>query len=332
MSNHDVPFFYKGLGAIQPSTLSNPLMDNYRLVLETFPGDAVDLFAHRTTRTAVSNQFDPLLDHPRPREPSTDGARNLIMHLPVTEADGLLKAIDRYRPSVVLIDPPYTPQQQQALYGDCKDQAKTWLVDTPVAIRRLYRLCWEWATQRTGYAILVYGYKLMPDDHPDWRRVATWAVGGGAHPAIVCHMFLHRRVTPAKTEHLLTRLEQHAHDAGAEVSRIAIHAKTHYHPEGYHPRQHCHALHRRLFETSSELKRYRDISDPKTHPAYLSASMYTLAMARTPCLIHTRLATLYQTCKVGKRKVRLSWSVKKRILWSDCDYADATFVLEPQYT
>lgn len=111
-----IPFAYKGLGALKASTLSNALMDNYPLILDHFGGSSLDLFAFTTTRTTISNQFDPAQDWPRPRAPDQH-KDSYVFHNPVLhnpkDRRNILYQLRAHRFQVILVDPPFTPLQEK---------------------------------------------------------------------------------------------------------------------------------------------------------------------------------------------------------------------------
>lgn len=324
--SHDIPFFYKGLGRIQRDTLDNPLMDNYPVLLKHFTGPSLDMFAHRKVRTSVSNQFEPERDFPQPRPPERD-KHVRVLHEPVQQGRGVLESLKDDRFDVILIDPPYTPLQQKALYGSMKTRAQELLVDSHQGIEELYHLSWGYATEHADAAIVVYGYKLA-EASSSWRRAAAWAIGGGSHPAIVAHLFLHRSVAASQEAALLRDLEHHALQRNAEVTRITIIEHADFEPVDYHVGTPVVGTDVWLFAKADEFKRRRIVSDPTVHPGYLSRAMMTLAKERVPPRIHTVLGALYRTCTINNRKMTCFSPGVQRFLYAPHTWSDSRFVLQ----
>lgn len=325
----DVPFFYKGLGHIKKDTLDNPLMDNYTVVLQHFPGPSLDLFAHRTVRTTVSNQFEPALDVPQAR-PSESHPHVQVLHEPVQAGrKGVLQSLEKECFAVVLIDPPYTPLQQKSLYGNMNTLAAQLSVDSHRGIEDLYRLSWNYAVKHASSAIVVYGYKLGRAS-TQWRRAAAWAVGGGSHPAIVAHLFLHASVTDQQETALLLALEHQARQKKAEVTSITILERTRCQPRAYHVGDDVtRSRDVYLLAKADEFKRQRQSDDPKAHPSYLSQAMLALSQARVVPRIHTVLGALYQVCRSHHRKPEACFSPGvRRSLYAAHTWSDARFILE----
>jgi len=323
----NVPFFYKGLGHIRKDTLDNPLMDNYRVLLQHFTGPSLDLFAHRTVRTTVSNQFEPALDVPHAR-PAEYQQHVQVLHEPVQLGrKGVLQTLNDECFAVVLIDPPYTPLQQKSLYGNMKTLAADLSVDSHRGIEDLYRLSWNYAVKHASSAIVVYGYKLGRAS-AQWRRSAAWAIGGGSHPAIVAHLFLHASVTVEQEKALLLALEHQARQKKAEVSTLTVLEHTRYEPRAYHVGDKVTGCDVYLFSKADEFKRERKARDPQAHPSYLSQAMLALSQATVVPRIHTVLGALYQVCRSHKKPVACFSPGVQRSLYAAHTWSDARFILE----
>lgn len=340
-----LPFFYKSLGAIHKHTLDNWLMDNYTLVLDFFsPAPSLDLFAHATTRTTVSNQFVPELDWPQPRPTTTTtDPPHIVLHQPISrQGGGLLDELQHDTFGVILVDPPYTPLQQKALYRhrtrsrrpspsarSVPSALDTLLVATDEQIERLYQLSWNYAVHHSQSAIVLYGYKLGVPTR-GWRRAALWAIGGGSHPAIVATLFLHRTVTPEAEHILVQQLHQHARDSSAEVTQIEVldQPPTTRTPPDYHVGDRIPST-IALVDDSTRYKQVRHNRDPKHFPQYLAQSMYELSHSTKKLAIHTRMAALYQHIR-GPQHQQLpcfTEGVARRQVYTPHPWSNLIFVL-----
>lgn len=323
-----VPAYYKAVGQMAADTLDNPLLSSYAEVLAFFPGPSLDLFAHRTQRTTVSNQFDMALD--QQLDPTPDVLHHPLLHPDLADRRDSLDVVLRHRRfSVVLIDPPYSPLQQKQLYsaGTHRTDLATLMVDTPAHITRLYQVSWDFATTHSDHAVLLYGYKVPPlsRDSP-WRLSLLWILGSGAHPAITGQLYLSDRVSAADERRLLEILaaqaQQQGADGGGEVRWLPQPPRR---PRSWHVGVHRSQVY--LYPRASDYARHRQTQDPPSHPAYLSAAMR--ALRHTPArrwVVHSALAAPYHR-SAGQPCFVAGTYTLQRELYAPQPWADVLWVL-----
>lgn len=339
----------------------------------------LEMFSHETPRADICNMFDPTTTPMNAPHDTVMGGGKVCFHNPIMRREtkeskhgpkcfvDLRDALAQngfHKFSVTLIDPPFTPLEQRALYnGATTTKMSAPLVDnlflgTRDGIDQLYAESVHWAAEHTTHAMIVFGYKNVSIN--GWSRTAIAICGAGSgHPSVWAVVYTHGEEKDAgllaalrtglqmlNVQHQICQLAQSCDPITDDVGTVIL-------EHDGDMQQACEALKALQSETITAniigkqdgLAAFRNRGAPfapKLHPTYLSTMHILLddvlkskhtaetKKRRRKAIVSTRLFALYRNAfKKDPMRRRNGLFRNRRVTTKLCTsdgWKDASFV------